>query len=77
MNDELIKKIREITEQSTRDTEHHMLKKYGERIATTRRTANGAEVEIRDYKFRDDIFRVITVNGECVTIDVLAREERK
>lgn len=75
--EDLYQKIQEIAEQSTRDNMHHLLKKYGTRTYTDVRNVNGAGVEIRDYAFRGDTYRVIEVNGEIITIDVLAKEEHR
>lgn len=75
--EDLYQKIQEIAEQSTRDNIHHLLKKYGTLTDTRARNVNGAGVEIRDYTYRDDTYRVIEVNGETITIETLAKEEHR
>ena len=50
---------------------------YREQVANQEIHTAGAKVIVCDYELNDDVFRVVLVNGECVSFAALAVKEVK
>lgn len=50
---------------------------YREQVGNQEIQTTGTKVQVLDYELNDDVFRVVLVNGECVSFAALAKEAKR